>query len=170
MKKFTRIFVFAILLSCFLSAFLTGNVFAITFSLCGPSGGVGGAEFSDGQRGGRTIVEVRVRSGALIDSIQVVYRDITGLVGKGAMHGRSGGNLSVFKLGPGEYITVVGGKYGKFIDSLYIKTNKGRHQKWGGQGGNIQFIYTAPPGSRIDGFFGRAGKYLDSIGVIMRTP
>ena len=48
-------------------------------------------------------------------------------------------------------------------------TNKVQVKNWGGAGGNVDFSYEGPPGTHIHGFFGRAGKYLDSIGVLMRT-
>jgi len=145
---------------------------AITFSTCGSCGGVGGAPFTDGQTGGRSIAEVRIRSGAFIDAIQIVYvDDATGETITNPRHGGSGGKLDVFKLAPKEYITEVGGKHGWYIDSLWIKTNKGRtSKKYGGAGGAVTFTLQAPPGTRIHGFFGRAGNYLDAIGVIMRTP
>ncbi len=99
---------------------------AEVFSFCGPSGGLGGNIFNDGQTGGWRVTEVRVYSGQFIDSIQVIYIDQTNRVVAGSKHGGSGGNLSVLKLAPDEYITTVGGKYGSYVDSLFMKTNKGQ--------------------------------------------
>ena len=141
-----------------------------TFGYCGPSGGLGGGFFDDGQIGGREVAEVRISSGVFIDAIQIIYVDQTGQTITKPRHGGSGGSLSVFKLAPGEYITEVGGKHGWYIDSLWIKTNQGKTKKWGGGGGSVNFTYHAPPGTRIFGFSGRSGVFLDSIGVIMRTP
>ncbi len=140
-----------------------------TFSQFGPSGGHGGNRFNDGARRGQKVKEVKVYSGALIDSIQVVYTGQTNQTFAGKKHGGSGGNLSVLRLAADEYITTIGGKYGNLVDSLYIKTNKGQVKKWGGSGGKVKFYYNVPPGTSICGFFGRAGKYVDSIGVIMKT-
>ena len=142
---------------------------AETFSPCGPSGGLGGNSFNDGATGGWKVKEVKIYSGAFIDSIQVIYTDQVNQIIAGKKRGGSGGNLSVLKLAPDEYITTVGGKYGRFVDSLFIKTNKGQVKQWGGSGGTIDFVYRVPPGTSIYGFFGRAGKYVDSLGIIMKT-
>ena len=104
------------------------------------------------------------------EDTKIVYVDQIGQKTTKPRHGGSGGNPKDFKLAPGEYIIEVGGKYGRFIDSFWIKTNQGKTEKWGGGGGNVNFTYHAPPGTRIFGFFGRSGVFLDSIGVIMRTP
>jgi len=149
---------------------LAGHVEAETFSFFGPSGGVGGGYFSDGQTGGRKLIEVRIRSGAFIDSIQTVYADALGQQFVSPMHGGNGGTLAIFKLSPGEWITRISGRHGSFVDSLLIQTNKGRIKGFGGTGGSVNYTYTAPPGTRIHGFFGRSGKFVDAIGVILKTP
>jgi hypothetical protein len=160
----TMLFLFA-----FGSIFDTPAYASESFSPCGISGGLGGNEFHDGQTGGRIIKEVRIYSGTIIDSIQVIYTDHVNQTIAGNKHGGPGGNLSVLTLAPDEYNTTVGGKYGSFVDSLFIKTSKGQVKKWGGAGGTVDFYYSVPPGSSIHGFFGRAGKYVDSVGVIMKT-
>lgn len=143
-----------------------------TFSYCGPSGGLGGNKFNDGQTGNRKITEVRISSGWYIDSIQLVY-NIAGSPKVNPKHGGSGGKLKSFKLGVDEQITEIGGKHTKYVNTLWIKTNKGRTEKWGGTkewSDNRDFIYSVPPGTRIDGFWGRSGWYIDAIGVIILTP
>jgi len=136
----------------------------------GPSGGKGGSVFVDSVIGGQKIAEVRIRSGTRIDSIQVVYRDAR-IPGSGLSarpkHGGNGGSLAVFELSPDEHIVSIGGKYGDCIDSLWIRTSKGRFQRWGGNGGSVDFHYAAPDGWMISSFWGRSGTYLDSIGVQM---
>lgn len=151
------------------SILLVGNALAETFSFLGPSGGGGGNYYSDHQIGGRQLIEVRIRSGTLIDAIQTVYVDALGQKFVSKRYGGGGGNLDIFKLVPGEYITRISGKYGSFVDSLLIQTNKGRAKGWGGTGGSVNYTYTAPPGSRIHGFFGRSGSLIDSVGVILKT-
>lgn len=147
-----------------------GNARAETFSFLGPSGGGGGNYYSDAQTGGRQLKEVRIRSGAFIDAIQTVYVNTIGQTFVSNRYGGGGGNLDIFTLAPGEYITRISGKYGSFVDSLLIQTNKGRIKGWGGTGGSATYIYTVPPGSSIHGFFGRSGKFIDSVGVMLKTP
>ena len=142
---------------------------ADTFSLLGPSGGEGGIDFSDTQVAGFKLVEVRIRSGNLIDAIQTVYKDASGKQFMSKMHGGGGGTQRVFKLSSGERITHISGKYGAFIDSLQIRTSNGRSERFGGNGGSVEYTYSAPPGKTIYGFFGRCGKYVDAIGVILIT-
>jgi hypothetical protein len=178
MKKFAMRFSGILFFSFVLiSTLLISYLFAANqFSYCGPSGGYGGQYFSDQNVCGqfssdnRRLVEVRIRSGVYIDAIQTVYVNIADQKFESPLHGGTGGTLSVFKLAPDEYITRISGKYGVFIDSLQIVTNKGNVKGWGGTGGAGNYIYTAPPGSRIHGFFGRSGKFLDAVGVIIKTP
>lgn len=142
-----------------------------TFSKCGPSGGLGGNNFDDGQIGNRKITEVRISYGWYIDSIEIVY-DIAGSK-QVKKHGGNGGNLETFKLGADEQITEIGGKHAKYVNSLQIKTNKGRTKTWDLKRDlpdSRDFIYSVPPGSRIDAFWGREGSYLDAIGVIIYQP
>ena len=177
MQKVTSTFLSALFFLCLFNISLSiSNVFAATFSYCGPSGGDGGNHFSDLRASGRyssddrKLVEIRIRSGAFIDGIQAVYENKIGQRVESPWHGGTGGNLSVFKLATDEYITRISGKYGWYVDHIEIITNKGRHKRWGGTGGARNFIYNAPPGSHIHGFGGHAGKFIDSIGVIFKTP
>lgn len=162
----------------FLRNALTGLLFffsvtslasAETFTFLGPSGGQGGNYFSDKQTGGLRVTEVRVRSGAFIDAIQFVYKNVIDQEIAGQQHGGNGGNPSVFKLQQGEYITRITGKHGDFIDSFQLVTNYGRIKGWGGTGGSSHYTYSAPPGSSIFGLFGRSGVYVDAVGVILST-
>lgn len=152
------------------------HVVASTFSYNGPSGGVGGVQFSDLQISGgyssdnRRLTEIRIRSGAFVDGIQTVYENQTGQKFESPWHGGSGGTLSVFKLEPDEFVTRISGKYGWYVDRIEIVTNKGRNKGWGGTGGAKHFIYNAPPASYIHGFGGSSGRFVDSIGVIFKTP
>jgi len=153
-----------------LSMIFAGLANATTMFFSGPSGGYGGNYFKDPVSiEYQNLIEIRVRSGAYIDSIQTVYND---RMGQGryvkSQNGGNGGQLSVFKLQPGEYITRISGKYGAFVDSLTVYTSKGRQKRWGGTGGNAHYNYVAPPGTKIHGFFGRSGKFVDAIGVIYK--
>jgi len=130
------------------------------------AGGRGGTEFSDRDVPvGARISEVRIRGGSYIDSIQVVYTLRDGRQYAGARHGGDGGNLSVFRLDSDEYIVAISGKHGNYIDSLVIHTNKRKSSQYGGSGGSRDYQLQVPSGNRGVGFSGKAGKYLDAIGV-----
>lgn len=130
------------------------------------SGGRGGTEFSDKDIPvGARISEVRIRSGSYLDSIQTVYTLPDGRQYEGIRHGGNGGNLKVFKLDPDEYIVAISGRHGNYIDSLVIHTNKRKSPAYGGRGGEQDFLVSVPSGNRGIGFSGKAGKYLDAIGI-----
>lgn len=130
------------------------------------AGGRGGTAFSDSELpAGARIQAVRVYSGELIDAVQAVYVLPDGRTVDGQRFGGRGGQVSVFKLDSDEYITELSGRHGDSIDSLRIHTNKRTSQLFGGRGGNRDFRVTVPSGSQAIGFAGRAGQYVDAIGL-----
>ena len=135
---------------------------AETLYVEGPSGGPGGHAFSDLYPGAR-IVEVRVRAGAYIDGVGLVYQVGSKRV-EGPWHGGKGGNLSSFKLQENEWITAIGGRSGQYVDSFQIQTNLNRKQRWGGKGGSHRYYYKTPSGGRLAGLWGRSGRFVDAIG------
>lgn len=144
----------------------------VYYASLGPSGGVGGQRFNDfkflNETRGR-LIEVRVRHGAFIDSVQTVYQKPDGSKVTSPRHGGGGGRLDVLRLASDEFIVRIEGKHGNVVDSLEIWTNKKRKARFGGPGGAVDYSYTAIRGSRIQGFKGRAGKFLDAIGVVLET-
>ncbi|MBI5256544.1 MAG: hypothetical protein HY855_08600 [Burkholderiales bacterium] len=139
-------------------------------TVMGPSGGFRGREFSECTLAGtgepRTITELRVRAGAFVDAIQLVYSDGS----TSPWHGGRGGTLHTMVLAPDERIVVIGGKYGDFIDSLYVRTSKGRSQVFGGRGGKAVFHYAAPPGMWLHGVWGLAGRHVQALGACVFDP
>ena len=134
-------------------------------TIFGPSGGVGGHPFDDTPPYENAVIsEVRIWSGACIEALQLVL-DIDGEDIEYSKHGGRGGNLSIIKLAQNEYITEVYGRYGSYVDSLCIRTSQGQIRRFGGQGGHSEFIYTAPQGYNIIGFWGRAGNIVDALGI-----
>jgi hypothetical protein len=127
------------------------------------AGGRGGSPFTDGQQG--RIIEIRVRSGDRIDAIQAIYMGTDGRTYEGQWHGGQGGRMESFRLEQGEYVTGLIGRCGDQIDSLQIQTNRRTSQRFGGRGGNRDFSVQVPRGSQANGFKGRAGQYLDAIGL-----
>ncbi len=135
----------------------------------GPAGGGGGDPFKDTVPGRRqaAVSEVRVWSGGVIDSIQIVY-EAGGGTQEGRRHGGGGGNLNTFQLRPGESITAVFGTYGRTVGQIRFETSEGRTSAPYGRGGGSEFRFEAPPGWEVGGFVGRAGGAVDAIGVLLR--
>lgn len=131
----------------------------------GPTGGVSGTPFDDTPPyNDSKIKEIRVWSGTCIEALQSVHA-IDGEAVEGKRHGGRSGHLGVMKLADDEYVIEIYGRYASYIESLNIRTNHGQVRRFGGQGGHAEFIYTAPSGFQIIGFWGRAGHLLDAIGV-----
>jgi hypothetical protein len=134
------------------------------------AGGRGGEEFSDTDiPSGARLVEVRIRHSKYVNSIQAVYMLKDGRIFVGPMHGSRDGSQSVFRLDSDEYLTGITGRYGLYVDSLSLQTNKRTSQTFGGRGGEKNFKVTVPDGNHAIGFAGRAGKYLDAIALSYTT-
>lgn len=138
--------------------------------ILGPSGGTGGRQFSTGVIPGDAEVRtIHVRHGALINAVWISYQQGGGEPVELPMHGGQGGvDLSKFTLAPGEYVTRISGRYGKYVDSLKIETSEGNDPTYGGDGGDVQYQYEAPPGFEICGFGGKCSRSVDSIGPMYR--
>jgi hypothetical protein len=130
------------------------------------AGGSGGDSFSDTQiPPGARISEIRSSSGRYVDGIQAVYTLTDGSVFEGPWHGGRGGTINAFKLDSNEYIVGLSGRYGEYIDSLIIRTNRRTSPQFGGTGGQREFRIDVASGNQAIGFIGRCGKYLDAIGL-----
>ena len=71
----------------------------------------------------------------------------------------------MLKLEPGEHITEISGRYSAYIDQIVIRTNEGNVKHFGSAPGLHDFQYQTPDGFHIAGFWGRAGRLIDAIGV-----
>lgn len=130
------------------------------------AGGAGGAAFIDADVPmGARIVEVIVRAGDYLDSIQMIYSLPNGRPLEGARHGGNGGRAASFRLDPGEYIVGLSGRCGQYVDSLRIQTNRRTSEIFGGRGGDVEYRIDVPDGNQVTGFMGRSGEYLDAIGL-----
>jgi hypothetical protein len=123
-------------------------------------GGSGGATFLDMPTG--RIAKVRIRAGKYVDSIQVAYRHGNKLVW-GPRHGGAGGNQYDISIAKDERIIEIGGRSGKYVDAIYIRTNKKKYAVRGGNGGNPFRVK-----GKIIGFWGRSGSLLDAVGVVKK--
>ena len=153
-------------------------LFAVAFSIMPPSviaqqpaatavyGGGGGSPFSDIEISAEArILEVNVFSGDYVDAVQITYILPDGRTFSSARHGGGRGSPHVFRLDSDEYITGLSGRYGNYIDSLCIRTNKRSSPVFGGRGGKRDYGIELPSGNYAVGFVGRAGDYLDAIGL-----
>jgi hypothetical protein len=132
----------------------------------GPVGGDGGTEFADqALPEGARVVGVKVRQGSWIDGIELIYRTAEGKEEGLGWHGGDGGEDKMFRLEEGEYITGMTGKFGTYIDSVAIVTNKRISESYGGDGGDDIFDLRSSCGE-VTGFFGRSSRFLDRIGVL----
>jgi len=130
------------------------------------AGGRGGSPFADREAPpGARIAEVRVQAGDRVDAVQVIYMLSDGRFVEGARHGGTGGSDRTFRLDPDEYILGISGRCGDGIDSLRIHTNKRTSPLFGGRGGSRDYRLDVPAGNYAIGFAGRAGEYLDAIGL-----
>jgi hypothetical protein len=129
-------------------------------------GGSGGNPFSaEDIPSGARIAEIRISAGDRIDSVQMIYDLPDGSTVEGQRRGGSGGRQRIFRLDSDEYITGISGRYGTVVYSLQIQTNKKTSPLYGGSGGSDTFRIEVPSGSQVVGFVGRAGQYIDAIGL-----
>ncbi|KAG2303333.1 hypothetical protein Bca52824_031984 [Brassica carinata] len=135
----------------------------------GPWGGQGGHAWDDGMF--TTVRQVVIAHGSSIDSIQVEY-DKNGSSFWSEKHGGNGGSKfeKVILDYPHEYLTSVHGTYGSYdiwghvcVRSLTFESN---HKKYGPFGVESGTCFSLPKSeSKVTGFHGKAGSYLDAIGV-----
>ena len=131
----------------------------------GTAGSSGGSEFSDREiPPGARIAELRIHAGRYIDGIQAVYTLRDGSTLEGPLRGRRGGSPNVLKLEANEYITGISGRYGDYVDSLRVHTNRRTSRLYGGTTGK-EYRFEVPAGNMAIGFFGREGRYMDAIGL-----
>lgn len=130
-------------------------------------GGPGGQYFQDpALAAGTRVAALRVRAGAWIDAIQLVWSGPDGQEYPLVQHGGNGGSPHTFRLEPGEFITALSGRYGHYVDSVQIHTNRRDSPVYGGPGGSVAYRIEAPPERQIAGLAGRSGIYLDAIGAV----
>ena len=132
-------------------------------------GGSGGSYFQD-PCAPDNVGGLKIRSGGIIDSLQMIYRNDNGQKWTSNQHGGSGGKLHTIHFDQYEYIVAVVGFYGRsrWCDScinqlgFITKDNNGYQNRYGpyGQKKGSLLLYTG----QVGGIFGRSGQYLDAIG------
>ncbi len=124
------------------------------------------------------IKAIRLRSGWVIDNIQVQYQNLANNppeLYESIAAGNQGGSFGEFSLAAGDYITGVLGTWGRQapgypkeeIVSLQFQTDKGVTSKVFGAGNSNNevepFSFEAPQGYEIIGFFGAYGSHQNAL-------
>ncbi|CAN6334076.1 unnamed protein product [Urochloa humidicola] len=134
----------------------------------GPWGGDGGSD-EDIREPPKRLESITVKCGIVIDSITFTYVDQAGQKRTAGPWGGSGGSPHTIHLAPSEFVKEISGTYGNYhgatvITSLKIITNVQSFGPWSTEIGT-PFSVPVQRGSGILGFFARAGKFLDALGV-----
>ncbi|MFG3020747.1 jacalin-like lectin [Streptomyces sp. NPDC048254] len=128
-------------------------------------GGGGGGEFADNLTEASTLTKVIIHHGAAINSLQCVWRKPDGSTLAGAVYGAGGGTRQEILLEEGEAINEVRGSQGWLVTQLSFRTNRGRSfGPFGSDRGDSDFKISGNDHG-IMGFNGRAGWFIDALGV-----
>jgi Jacalin-like lectin domain len=144
-------------------------------SFClGPSGGTGGLFFQDKPEAGIQIAKIYIHFGDYIDGLRIVWAD-----GTDAYHGSCNGPvIAEFEVDHqnGEKLRGFDGSIGAhpgdggpYVTSIRFHTETRSSEVFGKPSSNA-FTYQVKSDHceySVIGLFGRAGKYLDSIGPLI---
>lgn len=142
-----------------------------SFSFRGPVGdlvGNGGSTFfSVALSDDVELVGIDVREGSWLDALQLVPSR-----GSMAALGGSGGNLKEIRLPEGQWLVAIEGRFNgtRLLDLQFI-TNTGLLLPSGSSviDSTDAFALVAPGGCEICGLWGHADRYIDSLGISVRT-
>ncbi|KAK2652836.1 hypothetical protein Ddye_012692 [Dipteronia dyeriana] len=146
--------------------FMTHKVYQSSIGV-GPWGGIGGTIWSYMPEGG--IVEIIINHGVIIDSLSFKSVGANNEAESSSTFGGKGGSKTQIPIDwPKEYLTSISGTTMKYnntelIESLTFYTNRRTHGPFGYEKGTH---FSLPIENRvIVGFHGRAGLYMDAIGI-----
>jgi len=120
------------------------------------------------------ITLVEVKYGLFLN--QLILHYTSGRNGDGAitLGGFDPGSYHAqFTLAKGEEIRALQGRCGSYVDSIQIVTSMQTFPasgSFGGPGGATAYAFKVPTGSRLVGLFGRAGGWIDALGVVCEAP
>jgi Jacalin-like lectin domain len=127
----------------------------------GAIGGTGGGSFDDGPISS-PLETIGIHAGSYVDALVLTYGNTQ------MIHGGGGGQANnSFTLNNGEFITMLVGRAGDYIDQLQIVTNQRSYGPFGGSGGN-PFVIQLPPNWGVVKFWGQSGSYLDALGIYIQ--
>jgi len=141
-------------------------------SKIGPRGGNGGIAH-DMKVVPHRMESVTVCSDAVVNSLTFSYNDRNGKQRMLGPWGGPAGSSFTIRLGAFEHLKGIVGTFGPFdaagnvITSLTFTTNIRKYGPFG-RGGGTEFTVPVETHGGIVGFFGRAGTYLEALGVYIR--
>ncbi len=131
------------------------------------AGGAGGNIFGayllpDGAR----LTAIHVHAGECIDGLQLEYLNRKRTSGLLPIIGGVGGARCEFRVPKRERIVAISGRYDKVVNGLQFHTNRGSSRLFGTERGKW-FVLKVAGDSEFRGIYGRAGWYLDALGLVM---
>ena len=121
-----------------------------------------------------TIYLVEVKYGLYLNQLIFHYTSASNGEGAITLGGYdSGSSHAQFALAKGEQIRTLKGLYGSYIDSLQIVTSLHTYPasgSYGGPGGGTPYTFNVPLKGQLAGLFGRAGAWIDALGVVYLVP
>jgi len=141
----------------------------------GPVGGTGGGPVPpwampvDG-----VITLVEVKYGLYLNQLVFHYTSSSNGDGAITLGGYDPGSNHVqFSLAKGEEVHSLQGRYGSYVDSIQVITSTRTYPpagSYGGAGGAAPYVFNVPKNGRLAGLFGRAGAWMDALGVVYVVP
>ena len=112
----------------------------------------------------RDISAFEVFSGSVIDRVVLFCGpDATDSIAIGGDGGTSSGRIEIPK---GRHLRSIFGRHGEYVDSLTFVDDSGNVLgRFGGGGGDLDFIFEIPSCVRLVGFRGRAGDVVNAFGL-----
>ncbi|KAG0684095.1 hypothetical protein C6P40_003495 [Pichia californica] len=107
----------------------------------------------------KTIDYFRISHGSALDGIETHFTD-----GSIVKFGNTTPNFTDFKLDKDEFVIGVSFRSGAWVDSVQFNTNKRISGNFGGNGGSLHNV-PLPTGSKLLGFYGSLGSWIDQIGI-----
>ncbi|XAR61762.1 hypothetical protein NMG60_11016272, partial [Bertholletia excelsa] len=141
----------------------------------GQWGGQGVSSWSDVSADG-VVSGITIGYGDIVISLLFHFTSADGQTSDSARHGGTGGEIKKVLFNyPEEYITAITISYGlhegyartPLISSLTIKTNTAEYGPFGASGSDTTVTIPIEKGSVV-GFFGRAGAFIDALGIHLR--
>ncbi|KAL3372116.1 hypothetical protein AABB24_008582, partial [Solanum stoloniferum] len=137
-------------------------------------GGSGGSEWN--YKFKSPIIEILINHGEIIDSIMFITMNEQGDKIESPRFGGNGGRRDkvVIEAAPLEFLRGIKGTYGNYGGKLVVKSlrfitnGKNIYGPFGKEAGGTPFSFVMKEGGAIVGLHGRAGSYLDAIGIYLK--